>query len=202
MFRPPSILRPLEAVIQDRVLRTSPSADFLTLPPPGTWRSFAEGELGPSQIAAIALRFAGLTINAETVGEPLVLWERLYRDLNQLAPAWGDDGALADPRLVARARIAAHQIRENVVAEHLRASGQFVAGSGNEWDLVTTCMAHWWRLSAVNDLYHGAPMTRCRHCFVWFSLAGHRSDASFCCGAHRSAFHQKRKPASFWAEAL
>src|SRR5262249_18865371 len=133
-------------------------------------------------------------------------WARLVSDLGRLYPAWAVTGDLAKDiapfSVLSDARQAARVIQRAVLDEHHRTGGYFDVRS-NDWALRCQNLAQWWRLTASEDVRRGRPMRRCRHCGTWFSLGRTRIDAGFCSPAHRSAFHQKRRPASqFWAEAI
>jgi hypothetical protein len=203
-FIPPRVFVPAAVVIRDGRLWAPPSETRVRFPIAGAWRSFAESDPEDvGQIEAIARRFGGLTRDAGTdAGEWLLGWTQLLSDLRYLHSAWTDTGALDTPLTVSAARTAANQIQQLVLAEHQRTGGGFEV-DGTEWALRCQNMAQWWRMTAIKDARLGAPMRRCRHCGTWFSLTGLRSDAGFCLPAHRSAFYQKRPPASrFWAEVI
>jgi hypothetical protein len=206
----PKLLRPAAARIGDSTLRTFPSEIPVTFPAPGGWLNlaltvWADNEELEHKLSGIAIRFGPLTEAGNTAaGEPVRLWLQLIDELKELSQAWDlNTGALADPIGTARARTAGKQIQERLLREHQANGGGFEVGAGGQWFLCCQNMGQWWRLSAIGDLYGGHAMRRCRHCRVWFSLAGLRADAGFCSPAHRSAFHQHRPPPSFiWAEML
>jgi hypothetical protein len=202
---PPLALRPAAVTVHDGLLWAVPSETAVVFPIAGTWRNLAESNwTDDAQLDAVARRFGPLTEAGSTdTGEPVLLWERLIDDLKELSHAWTDTGEIADRSAVARARIAGKRIQDRLLHEHYTAGGRFEVGAGGRWALVCLGMGQWWRLSAISDLHRGDAMRRCRHCGTWFSLTGLRADAGFCSSAHRSAFHQKRSPASqFWAEVI
>lgn len=199
---PPRVYAPAVVAIWDSHLWAPPSERRLSFPVGGVWRSFSESDSTDiTQVQAVARRFGGLTAAAATKpGERLWLWNQLISDLSYLSLAWTETGAVADPVAVSNARMAGNQMLGVILSEHHRAGGEFVINAG-AWTMRCISMAHWWRLTAIVDVRQGDPMRRCRHCRTWFSLTGLRADAGFCSSSHRSAFYQKRPPASrFWAE--
>jgi hypothetical protein len=130
-----------------------------------------------------------------------MLWADLIVTLQRLSTAWTETGELADPVTVGTARFHGFRLLDTILAHHRARRGWFRIEQGGQWAMDGLDMWQWWQLSAIYDVQLGAPMRRCRHCGLWFSLCGLRADAGFCSPAHRSAFYQKRPLVSrFWAE--
>jgi hypothetical protein len=207
-FVPPEAFAPAAVEIREERLWAPPSETPLSFPVPGAWRSFAQtGATSTTQIRKVAQRFGGLTPMAATDvgefrGELLIEWEWLIVALRDLSDAWTETGALADRVAIARARRRGDTLLDHILDQHHREGGWFEVVDG-QWAMQCLHMEHWWLLTAITDVERLDPMRRCRHCGLWFSLTGLRADAGFCSPAHRSAFYQKRPPASsFWAEVI
>jgi hypothetical protein len=201
---PPAWWLPATVTIRRGELLAPPSAAPTNQPPPGSWFNLAQTDPEDRrQIAAVCRRFGPLTAAGSAGGESLEIWTRLIGELRLLAGAWTEAGDPADPvaRGAAWAQAMALQIR--VVDQHQDRGGRFVSYGAAGVGLVTIDMDEWWRLEALNALWEGFPLRRCRFCGHWFSLKGQRADQGFGSPRCRSAFHQNRKPPSApWAEVI
>ena len=203
-FTVPSIDVPASVTIHRGVLLAPPSGNRITEPPPGSWRCFAEtGPKDRRQIQAIAARFGPLTQTGSTTGEDLTLWSALIEDLGALAGGWTKDGEIADPVAHGAAWATATRIQIRLVEEHQGRGERFVSYGAGGIGIVTRDMDQWWRLTALNAVWEGYPLRRCRWCGLWFSLKHQRSDQQFGAPRCRSAFYQERIPPNRpWAELI
>jgi hypothetical protein len=200
---PPTRL-PATTTIRRGELLAPPSASRITQPPPGAWRNLAGTDhRDRREIQAVARRFGPLSAAGSGDGESLELWRHLISELGQLAVAWTEDGANADPVAQGAAWAQAMVIQARLIDAHQDNGGRFVSYGAAGIGMVTRDMDQWWRLEALNALYEGYALRRCRFCGHWFSLKGQRADQGFGLPRCRSAFHQQRQPPSApWAEVI
>jgi hypothetical protein len=204
-FAQPHVFRPALVRIENDHLYAPPSAAPVLEPAPGAWRNIADTAADAlDEITAIAIRYGPLTgFGVRQGGEELRVWRELIEDVRLLTSTWTRTGAIAGPAPVGAAETAAMRMQFAIGREHQANGGGFVSYGRAGWGLLCTEMRQWWLLSAINAVYAGIPLRRCKHCGHWFSLAGQRSDAGFCSQRHRSGFHQRREPPALpWAEVI
>jgi hypothetical protein len=202
---PPRWFRPAVVQLINGHLWAPPSTEPVIAPPIGAWRNFVDMDPGDlAQIEAVARRYGPLTDRGVAKGgEDLAIWCDLIETLSELASAWRDDGAVAGAIATSFAEMTAMELQAALVKQHQAQGGVFISAGSSGIGLIPTDMAQWWTLSALNAVWRGAPLRRCRFCNCWFSLLGQRGDNGFCTQQHRTAFHRKSRPSSqLWAEMV
>jgi hypothetical protein len=205
----PPAKTPVAVTIRRGSLTASPgiigvSIGDMPLPPSGAWRCFAETDpQDRRQIQAIAARFGPLTTGGWAAGERLALWTALINDLRPLTEAWTTSGLPSGPVERGAAWAKAEELQLRLVEEHQNSGGRFASFASFGIGPVLRDMDTWWRWEALNAVWEGHPMRRCKWCDLWFSLKGQRFDQGFHAPRCRSAFHQNRKPPTApWAEVI